>query len=143
MKHYQHCGRMKVRAADVGPSSDASSTLLDSSTETFVSRDPTSAWWRARREKYPVCTQALSLLLLSFLRPLEIAGQSEQQERLESLQWPLLPEPLQKFFINQFGEDFPKTDITMSPFVARKFSQFADAESFRTETQADREAALP
>ena len=70
---------------------------------------------RTHRHRRP--TQALSLLLLSFLRPLEIAGQSKQRERLESLQWPLLPEPLQKFFINQFGEDFPKlcNDEPVSP----------------------------
>ena len=68
----------------------------------------TSAWWKARREKYPVCTEALSLCFLGFLRPLEIEGQVRQRERLESLQWALLPKPMQSFFIRQFGDDFPK-----------------------------------
>lgn len=68
----------------------------------------TSAWWQARRVKYPVCTEALSLLFLKFLRPLESEGQAKQRERLESLPWALLPKPMQSFFIQQFGEDFPR-----------------------------------
>jgi len=34
--------------------------------------------------------------------------QVRQRERLESLQWALLPKPIHIFFIRQFGDDFPK-----------------------------------
>ena len=79
----------------------------------------TSAWWQAHRMKYPVCTEALSLLFLKFLRPLEIEGQAKQRERLESLP-STLEAPAFSFFRSFFRLLFPT--IFFFTFKIRFFS---------------------